>query len=454
MCNRAGSGMRALVFPALVALMIVRYAAGAAVAAGLTSVNVWANEQYRQPGLNAPTAPYAFFFAMGGTFRQRHEYNKVLVRYPGPGSPQVMTISGKTFSYESPNVAPALRFKMDYPPGNYVIMAANSLTKKTSVVTIALKAYHFTKEIPALTPACYAALHELDPAAAFTVHFNSFRPGPTASGSTWITISKPDGSTVFSRGGLSPDTTSVVIPANTLLPNSTYRFLLNFSDRVTSKQAGGDASILQGFENRTNGSFSTGPAKPPVPAAPPLPNPVHRAILAAQARYKTILERAVVAYRAAAMRADWREVHLLVGALHGALGDGNARELALIARRLNDAAGRLVRDVSTAAPAAGGHATSRSSRNKNPLARAAVARYQLDMKSALAAYQAAALHADQVEQSMFTTAQRQAMTDFNAQQVVRISRELNAIGKRLEKDAHSAPLPPAPPLRRKNVATP
>ncbi|MHB1769079.1 MAG: hypothetical protein ACYCUV_14665 [Phycisphaerae bacterium] len=450
MCNYAGSSMRALV-----ALAIVWYAAGAAVAAGVTSVNVWPNEEYQQPGLNAPTIPYAYFFAMGGSFRHRHDYNKVLVRYPGPGSPQVMTISGKNFSYESSNVAPALRFKMDYPLGNYVIMAANSLTGRTSVVTIALKAYHFTKEIPALTPASYTALHELDPAAAFTVHFNSFKPSATASGSTWFTISNLRGSTVFSRGGLSPGTTSVVIPANTLLPNFRYRFLLDFSDRLTSQQVGGDASILQGFDNRTTGLFSTGPAKPPVPLAPPPPNPVHQAILAALARYKTNVKRATVDYRAAAMRADWREVHLLVGALHGALGDGNARELARIAKRLNDAAGRLGRDAgTTSAPAAGGHATSRPSRNKNPLVRAAVTRYQLDMKSALAAYHAAALRADELEQSMFMAAQRKAMSDFNAQQVVLIDRELGTIGKRLEKAVHSAPLPPVPPLRRQKGATP
>lgn len=454
MRSHAGSGLQAPLFPALVALTVVWCAAGTAVAAGLTSVNVWANEQYHQPGLNAPTTPYAYFFAVGGSFRHRHEYNKVLVRYPGPGSPQVMAISGKNFGYESSNVAPVLRFKMNFPLGNYVITATNSLTRKTGVVTIALKAYHFAKQIPALTPASYAALHEMDPAAAFTVHFNSFKPSATASGSTWFTISDLEGNTVFSRGGLSPGTTSVVIPANTLLPNSTYRFLLNFSDRVTSQQSGTHVSIVQGFDNRTNGSFSTGPAKSPVPATPPPPNPVHKAIEAALDDYKTNLKRSLAAYRATVLRADWREVHLLVGALHGALGNGNARELARIAMRLNNAADRLQRDARAATAATGGHAAHRPKRSKNPLTRAAVNRYRLDMKRALTEYQAAALHADQLEQSMFMAAQRQAMGDFNAHQVVQIAHELDIIDKRLKKAVHSPPLPPAPPLLHNHAKSP
>ncbi len=443
--NRHGSRIRTLAFPAVAALALLWCVTGAASAAGLASVTLWANEEYQQSGPSAPTTPYAYFFTLGGSFQHRNEYNNVSFRYPVLRAPTILTITGKNFGYQGSNITPVLSFKLDYPLGNYVITAANGLTGKFSAVTVHYTAYHFSRDIPALTPAAYEELQQLNPSAEFTVHFNSFKPAAPAVGTTWFTIYTLDGSTIFSSGGLSHRATSVVIPANTLHPNTSYTFEVNFSDTITNTPAGGGTSVTQGFANRTHGSFTTGPARPQIPAAAPPPNPVHQALVVALTRYAANMKKATVAYRTSVKHSDWQEIHTFVGVLRRAVRNGNAGELTDIASRLAAATSRLDRDAGIVRVKIGGKATARPIPSKNPLIRAAVTRHEAELKTAMTAYQTAVVRADRLEYTAFLAAERQAMRELDAGQVVRISSQLNSIKTRLKKDIHSALVPPAPP---------
>jgi hypothetical protein len=52
---------------------------------------------------------------------------------------------------------------------------------------------------------------------------------------------------------------AAIIPANTLSPNTSYTFELDFSNRLVV------GSTTQGFDMRTDGFFRTGPAAVPGP---------------------------------------------------------------------------------------------------------------------------------------------------------------------------------------------
>lgn len=58
----------------------------------------------------------------------------------------------------------------------------------------------------------------------------------------------------------------MTIPANTLLPNTQYGFELDFSDRLNGLDAANGVFTQQGFDVRTDGTFTTGAAQVPEPA--------------------------------------------------------------------------------------------------------------------------------------------------------------------------------------------
>jgi hypothetical protein len=117
----------------------------------------------------------------------------------------------------------------------------------------------FTSDIPALTTATFNALQGMNPGQPFTFDFNSFTPSTNATfGATYLTVF---GST-FSVGGLSPTATSATMAAGTLLPDTTYEYELDFSDRITGTDPINGVPTLIGFDVRTDGTFTTGAVVP------------------------------------------------------------------------------------------------------------------------------------------------------------------------------------------------
>ena len=86
--------------------------------------------------------------------------------------------------------------------------------------------------------------------------FNSFTPDPSATdAATFFTITNAATNQVVFHSSFQPSSTSAVIAANTLAENTTYNFELDFSNRLVASQG-----QFQGFDVRTDGSFSTVPA--------------------------------------------------------------------------------------------------------------------------------------------------------------------------------------------------
>jgi len=119
----------------------------------------------------------------------------------------------------------------------------------------------FTSAVPSLTN--FSSLNGLNSAANFTASFNGFTTANgTTSGSTLFAITTNNGTAVFLNSE-DPSTTDIVIPANTLSPDTTYNFQLDFRDTLA-----GTGGITQLFDERTDGTFTTGAATAP---AVPLP---------------------------------------------------------------------------------------------------------------------------------------------------------------------------------------
>ena len=225
--------------------------------ASLLLVNIFKNTSYSQTSGNAPTSPLGYFFNAGG-ISNPGDFDTAVLTYPGPGSPQALTFSDSAhFGFGSPLIPSLSVFNADYPFGTYTVSAKNSVTMATGAGSMNYTQDAYTSAIPALTAASFAGLQGLNPAAGFTINFNSFIPNAAANfGKTFFTIFDSTNATVFSQGFLDPSTTSVSIPANTLQANASYRFELDFDDRIQATS--GNVATEQGFDVRTDGNFRTG----------------------------------------------------------------------------------------------------------------------------------------------------------------------------------------------------
>ena len=115
-----------------------------------------------------------------------------------------------------------------------------------------------TRQWRTKTTGCYT------PTAPLDVSFNAFTANPNVSkGYTYFTIFNPITiAAVFSSGDLPASTTSLVIPANTLQPNTSYGLEFDFSDRLSGTDSVNDVPTLQGFDVRTDIDFTTAVPEP------------------------------------------------------------------------------------------------------------------------------------------------------------------------------------------------
>jgi hypothetical protein len=182
------------------------------------------------------------------------------VTYPGPGSPvSLPLINPTTFNFNSPAITSLATVQAAYPFGTYSITTTNTMTIASTTGVVNYTADYFASTVPYLTN--YGALNGLSPAAACTFNFPAFTPNPSVTeGFTFLTIyDATTGLVVTGDEFQPPSTTSFTIPANTLAPSHTYDFELDFSERLNGPLIG-NALTAQGFDLRTDGSFTTAPA--------------------------------------------------------------------------------------------------------------------------------------------------------------------------------------------------
>lgn len=224
------------------------------------------NTSYSQTSNSAPTAPFGYFFTMGAFFSTGGDFTSGSASYPGPGSPQSLPLYTLTeLQYQTGYYSSLSALHADYPFGTYSITASGPAGTQTA--KIAYSADYFETSVPYLTN--YNSLSGLNPAANFTVDYEPFTPNPATNlAYTFFTVyDASTGAIVFSNDFQSPTSTSTLIPADTLAPDTAYDFELNFDNRIAGFNSTDGTFIQQLFDVRTDGSFTTGAALVPEPAA-------------------------------------------------------------------------------------------------------------------------------------------------------------------------------------------
>jgi MYXO-CTERM domain-containing protein len=212
---------------------------------------------------------------MGVFFSNPGSYTNGSVAYPGPGSPQTLPApAGSTqFDYSSTTYATTSALQTAYPFGTYTVSAGGG-SEPSATAVIPYAQDYFTSTIPYVTN--FSSLNGLNTTVNFTFNYNSFLPNSScpaacdsAYGLTFFTIYDFNtGLPVFSDNFLDPSTTSSLILAGTLLPGTDYVYELDFSNRLEGYDFNNSTFTTQGFDLRTDGSFTT--AETPLPPAWPL----------------------------------------------------------------------------------------------------------------------------------------------------------------------------------------
>jgi hypothetical protein len=225
------------------------------------------NTSFEQTSNAAPTTPFGYFFSIGAFFSTPGDFTTASATFPGPTSPQALSANSTTsFLYQTPYLSSLAAVHAAYPFGTYTITAGGG-PAGTQHAVIDYTADEFSTSIPSLTN--YSSLAGLDPANPFTVDFPAFTPNPaTNEAFSFFTLyNAGTGAIVFTDGFLSPSTTSVTIPADTLTANTAYDFELDYDNRITGMDMVDGTFFEQQFDNRTDGSFTTGAVPVPEPAS-------------------------------------------------------------------------------------------------------------------------------------------------------------------------------------------
>lgn len=194
------------------------------------------------------TTPNPYFFAMFG-----------LDNTKGQLMPQ---ITPTDYRYQSGLFANQAAMDAAYPFGNYGFAGFGTTIDSTE---LNYTATDYTLSSPYLTGTDYSSLQDMNPSQAFTFHISPDITGSTATDSyIFFTIyDKTTNQAVFDAGFLSPTTTSVLLPANTLLAGHTYDYEIDFSNRdILAMQSGAEFAPEVGFDTRTDGTFVAGAATP------------------------------------------------------------------------------------------------------------------------------------------------------------------------------------------------
>lgn len=239
------------------------FTAGAVRAGSVTFYSVFKNITYQQTSNVAPTNPFGFFVNGGVSSDTANDLTGGTIRYPGPESPIPLTISNPNtlgFAFSYPTRA---AMETAFPDGNIYTFNVNTVsTPNTRVDTLVSPANSlFTATVPFIKN--FSGLQGMNPAAPFTVLFPSIAPVGVSNDSN-IFFS------IFGALGtrLDDSANSFQIAANALMPNTTYTFELDYSNRLDTPASGGfvGATGIAGYDVRATGTFTTGLAVVPEPS--------------------------------------------------------------------------------------------------------------------------------------------------------------------------------------------
>jgi hypothetical protein len=229
-------------------------------AAQISSVDLFRLQLYTQTSNSQPVSPAGYQWAARAFIGAAGDFDSATVTDPNSNPFAMGPLNPTTFQYQSPVVATLGAFNAIFPAGAYTFdlndSTASNPDSPAQVSTTRPTVDSNPTSIPFLTN--FTALAGLDPAIALVLNWNAFT-GTTADSFVFLEIFQ-GGTRVFNAGFLPSASTSVNLPANTLLPNTVYQFRLIFSNRVVGTYDSGEATFapLFGYDFVTTGDFTTG----------------------------------------------------------------------------------------------------------------------------------------------------------------------------------------------------
>lgn len=260
--------MKATLHKRLLLAGLLLVSSSASVRAQISFVDIYRTALLRQTGDGAAGTAYDFSYIGLDLFSDNpNQYSTVRVFYPGADSPVTLLHDdpGDAAHYEFASNVFGSQAALDvaYPKGTYSFTANGGEPPATTMVNYANDAYSATQ--PYLTGSNFSALQGMDSTTDFTFRLSPFvKDAATTDAYIFFNIfNAATGQVVFGSNFLSSDTTSILLPANTLQPNTAYVYDLDYSDRVSVPSPGADFNAILGFDVRTEGNFYTA-----VPATP------------------------------------------------------------------------------------------------------------------------------------------------------------------------------------------
>jgi hypothetical protein len=232
--------------------------------AGISFVDMFRSEFSTQTGNGNALTTQGFTFVSDLHSTGANDFSTAQLTIPGSATPLAMSQTDPTtFTYGSNFFASQALLDAAFPTGTYQFNASG--TSGSSSTSFDFTTNVYPQSQPFLTGTTFSSLQGMNPAAPFTFQFSPFTTGPGASASfLFLTVfDRTTNALVFNQGFLAPTTTSLVLPANTLLPDHSFTYELIFSNRVTIPKGPNALFDTQfGFDLRTQGNFLTASAVP------------------------------------------------------------------------------------------------------------------------------------------------------------------------------------------------
>jgi hypothetical protein len=288
--SRASSYGRMVVLAGLAGAALSVGAAGAR-AQGLTDSSLYRENENQQTGPST-VIPFNggvnYFFASLADVSSATDFDVNGMTVTVPTSPStVYTMDGPSgaspfinYQYESGYLTLA-QLNSIFPAGTYTQTAVNTGTGGQVSVNLTYSGVDYYPNAPQLTPTSYNALQGANAREATTLQWLPAVQNPATNafyGFLNVYDLTTGGNDVFSASFLSTSTTSVTIPANTLLPDQNYYEELDFSARIEDTDPSSIAMVCTtngpscpgrlelAWDSRTVTDFTTGVASVPEPA--------------------------------------------------------------------------------------------------------------------------------------------------------------------------------------------
>lgn len=234
--------------------------------AGITFYNTFKNARYTQNSNAQPVSPSNYFADATIISNNPPDLTSAQVTSSAPLSPLTLNNTGSGRFSTALNYASQAAMDAAFPGTTYQYNISGGILGSTSASLTTPATDLFASQVPFLSGTTFTQLQGLNSANAFTVTWPGFTPQAGINDAIiFFSITRvSDGATAFSSGALGNSQTSVLLPANTLLPNTAYQFELDYSSRIRTTNAGfGNATSSVGFDLRTGGNFATAPVPEP-----------------------------------------------------------------------------------------------------------------------------------------------------------------------------------------------